>query len=87
LKQGICDRIFSFFKKTANFFRQKNNFTDTENRCSTSGVAQEKRKDRMKLSLPPKLEEKTSLHHPSYFIFAKKNFITSYAFDALFSAC
>jgi hypothetical protein len=34
---------YSVFKKTA-IFRQKTKFTDTQNICSTSGVAQEKGK-------------------------------------------
>ncbi len=52
--------------------------------CCSSGGAQEKRKDRMKLSLPPKLVEKTSLGLGSQLLFPfVKIFIPGYAFDGL----
>ncbi len=52
----------------------------SENICSSSGGAQEKRKDRMKLNLPPKLVEKLVWVPAILFC---KIFIPSYAFDAL----
>jgi hypothetical protein len=52
----------------------------SENIFSSSGGAQEKRKDKMKLSLPSKLLEKLVWLPVTLF---GKIFIPSYAFDAL----
>jgi hypothetical protein len=53
--------------------------------CSSSAVQalrKKERKRKMKLSLPPNLLAKKTSLGPNYFLFVK-NFIPSYAFDAL----